>query len=428
MIRREFIQSSSLAALGTSLIGNSRSWAGANDRIRVAIIGMGGRGGDHMMTVSKFEGVEVAAIADPDLRRIREWGAKLDESFGNKAAQYQDLRKIVDDRSIDAVIIASCNHWHSLAAIWAMQSGKHAYVEKPVSHNIFEGRKMVEAARKYNRICQGGTQRRSSGLFRKAVQLLRDGTIGELYMARALVFGNRESIGFRPEEPIPEWLLWDLWLGPAQERPYHANLAHYNWHWFWDFGNGELGNNGSHILDVIRWGLGKGFPSKVHSVGGRFGYKDQAETPNTQLCTFTYEDGTIVTCEVRGLYTNPEAHGIRWGGIFYGSKGYMAIDDEKYDIFLGKNETPEPDQGHLEHLNHQENFFNAIRANDPKQLAGDIEEVYLSCALCHLGNIAYRMERELHFDPRTETFIGDEEANRLLTRDYRQSFVVPEQV
>lgn len=428
MIRRDFIAQSSAIVAGASLIGNSKSWAGANDRIRVAVIGMGGRGGDHMTTVSKFENVQVAALADPDRRRIEEWGAKLEQTFGAKAELHQDLRRIIDDSSIDAVFIASCNHWHSLAAIWAMQSGKHAYVEKPVSHNIFEGRKLVETARKYNRICQGGTQRRSSGLFRKAMQLLHEGVIGDIYMARALIFGPRDSIGYKPDEPIPDWLNYDLWLGPAQERSYHANLVHYNWHWFWDFGNGELGNNGSHELDVIRWGLNKGLPSKVRSYGGRFGYQDQAETPNTQIVVFTYGDGTIVSCEVRGLYTNPEAHGILWGGMFYGSKGYMAIDDEKYQIFLGRNKEPEPDRGAFDHINQQENFIQAIRAGDSKLLTAEIEEIYLSCAFCHLGNISYRLGRELRFNPQTEQFIGDEEANAMLTRNYRKPFCVPERV
>jgi len=427
MIRRDFIKYSSTVA-GTSLIGNSKSWAGANDRIRTGIIGMGGRGGYHMHSASKFDGVEVAAIADPDQRRIDKWAADLESKIGKAPTKYQDLRKIIEDKSIDAVMIASSNHWHALAGIWACQSGKHAYVEKPVAHNMFEGRKLVEAARKYKRCVQGGTQRRSYGLFRKAVQLLHDGVIGDIYMARAIVYGARDSIGFKPKEPIPEWFNWDVWLGPAQDQPYHGNMTHYNWHWFWDFGNGELGNNGSHILDIIRWGFNRGLPDKITSSGGRFGYKDQGETPNTQLCNFEYDDGRYISCEVRGLPTNTEADGMQWGGFFYGSKGYMAIDAKKYQVFMGKNKEPEPDQGQLEQIQHQENFFNAIRADDPKLLTGDIEEVHQSCAFCLLGNIAYRLGRELKFDPVKEKFIGDKEADRMLTRNYRSPFIVPDRV
>lgn len=428
MIRRDFVRYSSTLAISTSLIGNSQSWAGANDRIRVAQIGMGSRGNDHTKNASSIQGVEVAAVCDPD--RVRaEKAADTVESLTQKRPQaLQDVRRVLDDSSIDAVGVSTCNHWHALTAIWACQAGKHAYVEKPVSHNLWEGRKMVEAARKYNRIVQGGTQRRSSGLYRKAVQLLRDGVIGDLYMARALVFGVRDSIGFQPIEEPPADLNWDQWVGPAQMQPYHRNLVHYNWHWFWDFGNGELGNNGSHILDVIRWGLKRALPVEVHSTGGRFGYADQAETPNTQQTTYRFDDGLILTCETRGLPTNPEAEGIQWGGMFYGSKGYMTLDDSGYRIYLGRNKQPEPDRGKLESEDHFLNFINAIREGKPEMLNGDIEEVYLSCAYCLLGNIAYRLNRPLRFDPKTETFVGDEEANRLLTREYREPYAVPEKV
>lgn len=424
MIRRDFLKYSSAIAAGTSLIGNSRGWAGANDRIRIAITGMGWRGGQLMPVASKITGVEVATLCDPDERRMAEWGAKLEAATGKKAILEPDLRKIMDDGGIDAVLITSCNHWHALTAIWACQANKHLYVEKPVSHNISEGRKMMKAVRKYNRIAQGGTQRRSSGLFRKAIQLLHQGVIGDIYMARALVFRERDSIGFKPVEPPPSWLRWDLWKGPGPNQPYHANLVHYNWHWFWDFGNGELANNGSHIIDVARWGLGKGLPSNIHSVGGRFGYKDQAQTPNTQISSFEYNDGTILTSEIRGLYTNAEPG----GAMFYGSKGYMTLDDRKYQVFMGRNKKPEPDQGRFENVDHVQNFIDAVRMGKREILNAELNEIFLSNSICHLGNISYRLGRELHFDPEKETFTGDEEANRLLTREYRKPFVVPDRV
>ncbi len=428
MIRRDFIKHSSAVTAASLLIGNAKSWSGANDRIRVANIGLGGRGRQLMMEASNLDGVDVAMICEPDERRLNEAQNELEKASGKKAKPAQDLRKAMDEPGVDAVVITCCNHWHALAGIWACQAGKHVYVEKPVSHNIFEGRKLVEASRKYNRIMQGGTQRRSYGLYRKAFQLLHEGVIGDIYMARGLIFGVRDSIGFKPVKQPPAWLDWNVWLGPAPMQSYHDNLVHYNWHWFWDFGNGELGNNGSHCLDVVRWGLNKGLPSKIYSQGGRFGYEDQGQTPNTQACTFTYDDGTVVTCETRGLYTNGEAHNIRWGAMFYGSKGYMAINDAKYEIYMGRSKKPEPDQGRFENIDHFQNFFDAIRADDRSIQQGEIEEIYLSCVMCHLGNIAFRLGRELHFDPKTEKYIGDDEANDMLTREYRKPFVVPENI
>lgn len=287
---------------------------------------------------------------------------------------------------------------------------------------------MVETARKHNRIIQGGTQRRSNGYIRRAVELLRQGVIGDVYMSRALVFGDRRSIGFQQPEDPPPYLHWDLWLGPAPKQPFHRNLVHYNWHWFWDFGNGELGNNGSHQMDVARWGLNKGLPTKIFSTGGRFGYKDQAQTPNTQISTFEYPDGTQLVCETRGLYTNDEG-GVAWGVHFYGSKGYLSINaNGRYKVFLGRNKEPEPDMGKHDEIDHYGNFIDAVRAGNREVQTAEIEQTYLSCAICHLGNIAYRLQRVLHFNPGTERFAGDGEADGLLTREYRKPFVVTERV
>lgn len=247
-------------------------------------------------------------------------------------------------------------------------------------------------------------------------------------MARALVFGDRPSIGFKSPEPPPPNLHWNLWLGPARLQPFHRNLVHYNWHWFWDFGNGELGNNGSHQMDVARWGLNKGLPRKICSSGGRFGYKDQGQTRNTQISTFEYNDGTQLVCETRGLYTNDEG-GVAWGVHFYGSKGYLSINaNGRYNVFLGRSKQPEPDMGKLDTIDHYGNFIEAIRAGNRQVQTAEIEETYLSCAICHLGNIAYRLQRTLNFDADTERFTNDSEADKLLTRVYREPFVVPEHV
>jgi len=421
--RRNFLKQTAAFAAGASLIGASRAWAGANDRIRVAILGMGVRGGQHAQAVARFKDVEIAAICDPDEKRLAEWTTKVQSLTGKKPASFYDLRKIMDDKTIDAVMISTCNHWHALSAIYACQAGKHVYVEKPVMHNLSEGRKMVEAARKYNRIVQGGTQRRSFGRHRKAIQLLREGVIGDLYLARWIMLGFRGSIGFKEPKAPPKWLHWPEWRGPAPEQPYHENLVHYNWHWFWDFGNGEMGNNGSHSLDVARWGLNKGLPSRIHSVGGRFGYKDQAQTPNTQTVTFRWDDGTMMTGEIRNLYT-PEEDGI----FFHGSKGYMRLGDSKCEIYLGGSKTAEPDVEPLEQIDHPRNFFDAIRKGDRALLNADIEETYLSCAMCEMANISYRVGRELLWDNEDGEFKHDREANRLMTRKATKPFVVPDRV
>src|SRR5712692_10007622 len=292
-----------LLSASISFFGASRFAAAAEEPVRVAIIGMGTRGTQLMRAFSQVSGVEIAAVVDPDGNRAEQAATWIFQKSGKRARVESDMRRVFDDKTIQAVMIATTNHWHALAALWAMQAGKDVYVEKPISHNFFEGQKLVEAARKYNCIVQGGTQRRSMGRFRKAVQLLHEGAIGDIYLAKWFFPGNRDSIGFKPVEAPPSWLNWDLWLGPAPEQPYHGNLVHYNWHWFWDFGNGELGNNGIHLVDISRWGMKKELPVRIHCWGGRFGYQDQAQTPNTQTVTWQYADGTAIEGEIRGLYT-----------------------------------------------------------------------------------------------------------------------------
>ena len=369
-------------------------------------------------------GVRIGAIVEPDGNRAEEAAGWVRQQQGHTPLTTADMREAFDDPSIDAVVVATTNHWHTLTAIWAMQAGKDVYVEKPVSHDVFEGQQLTKAARKYGRIVQGGTQRRSMGAFRKAIELLHDGAIGEIYLAKWTFPGNRDSIGFKPEEEPPNWLNWDLWLGPAPEQPYHANLVHYNWHWFWDFGNGELGNNGIHLVDISRWGMSKGLPNKVSSWGGRFGYTDQAQTPNTQTVRWEYADGSAIIGEIRGLYT---AEPMSWD--FFGSKGHLHIKaDGDFQIFLGRNKEPEPAVEPLPEVNHYENFIQAVRSRDRTTLNAEIEETRLSTALCHLGNIAYRVGHELRFDPLGEEFIDSPEANGLLKRKYREPYVVPDQV
>ena len=301
--RRNFLKGSSALLIGNSTAGLSSGWIGAGDRIRIGLIGAGIRGRGLMYEANDLPGVEVAVISDPDRRRMEGRAAELEKKTGVRPRIAVDLRRILDDPEIDAVIIASCDHWHALATIWACQAGKHVYVEKPVCHNLIEGRKMLKAARKYGRIVQTGTQRRSNGAFRKAAQLIREGAIGDVYWASFDLPNPRESIGFKKPEAVPSWLDWNLWLGPAEMQPFHANLVHYNWQWFWEFGNGEMATNGVHLLDIARWCLGKDLPARIHSVGGRYGPSDQGETPNAQKATFRYDDGTLLTGEIRNLYS-----------------------------------------------------------------------------------------------------------------------------
>ncbi len=426
MERRDFVKRGAGAAY---LIGTSRAWARANDRLRVALIGCGGRGGSLIKEMFAVENVEVVGVCDVDQNRLEQRASQVEKISGRRPRAEQDMRKLLDDQSIDAVTVATCNHWHALATIWGCQAGKHVYVEKPVCHNVFEGQKMIEAARKYHRVVQGGTQRRSWGRFLRAAKLLHDGVIGDVYMSRTFLTRYREPIGFKPNQPPPTWLNWDLWLGPARQQPYHANLVHYNWHFFWDFGNGEMGNNGSHYIDVSRWFMGKRLPSRIQSAGGRFGPKDQGQTPNVENSTFIFDDGRILECQIRNVYT-PEPS--QWH--FYGTKGYMHFQEDifkrkfDYEIFLGTSEKPEPDMGTEPDIDHYGIFARAVRENKPELLTCDVEEARVSATYCLLADIAYRLGRDLKFDPHTERFIGDAEANAMLTRNYRKPFIVPEHV
>jgi predicted dehydrogenase len=433
--RRDFMKSTATltasAAVGIGAMKHSTAaWAGANDRIRMAVIGVHGQGGSHLSGFSSIPGVEVAAICDVDESQY-EPRAKEFEAKGLKRPAYvADLRKVYEDKNIDAVSIATPNHWHSLATIWACQAGKDVYIEKPISHNVWEGKKVIEAANKYNRIVQHGTQIRSSAAIIEAIQKLQEGVIGEVYMARGLCYKTRPSIGTKPDSSTPAGVHYDLWLGPAPERAFSENRFHYNWHWHWAYGNGDIGNQGIHQMDICRWGLGVGLPKTISASGGKFLFDDDKEVPNVLNASFNYPDagklGKLLVFEVRPWITHDES-GAKVGALFYGSEGYMVIDSyDRYKVFLGKDMTPGPTRD--EGGNHKENFIEAVRAKDKKILHAPPEEGHPSAALCHLANISYRLNRKLEFDPATEKCIGDEEANGMLTRAYRAPFVVPEVV
>ena len=434
--RRRFFKKTGTAVAAISAASYSRV-KGANDRVRIGVVGLRGRGRTHIAEFVKNPGAEVAAIVDIDQTVLERQAQSTLKLQGRKPAEYSDLRKMYDDKSIDAVSIATPNHWHALATIWACQAGKDVYCEKPASHNIFEGRKMVEAARKYKRIVQVGMQSRSVEHKVRAIELLREGVIGDIYLAKGLCFKRRKSIGSLQPSPIPSGVEYDTWLGPAQEIDFKENRFHYNWHWYWDFGNGDIGNQGVHEMDVARWGLGKdALPPVVYSSGGHFVYNDDQQTPNTQTAIFDYGDAQLVF-EVRGIHTGGEAgmqHGTNTiGNIFLGSEGYMTVDLDGFRTYLGEKHEPGPameftEKGRWASGPHFANFLDAVRSRKPSDLHADIEVGHLSAALCHMANIAYRTRERLEFDAKTERFTNSEAANKHLTRDYRPPFVVPDVV
>ena len=427
--RRSFIQKSAVGAAAALTIPTiiPANVFGANDKVRIAVLGVNNRGTDHIEGFSNLPDVEVACLCDPDLVVLAKRVQEFETKYGRKVIQQQDLRKVFEDKSIDVVSIATPNHWHSLAAIWACQAGKDVYVEKPGSHNIREGRKMVEAAAKYNRIVQHGVQLRSSVAVQEAIKHLRDGLIGNVYMARGLVFRWRDDIGNKGTEPVPQGLDYDLWTGPAEMRPFSRNYVHYNWHWNWNYGCGDIGNQGVHETDLCMWGLNVGLPERITSGGGKFLFSDAKETPEVLSSTYHYpKEKKIIEFEVRPWITNAE-NGAEVGNIFYGSKGYLVVYNyDRYESFLGQKKEPGPKN--QAGGDHYLNFIEAVRSRDKSHLNAPVETAHLSSALAHLGNIAYRTGRTLNFDPVKEQFIGDTEADAMLTRPPRQPYVIPDKV
>ncbi|MFB3777138.1 MAG: Gfo/Idh/MocA family protein [Bryobacteraceae bacterium] len=424
MNRRYFLMGS--VATG---VARAAARASANDTIRVAIAGLRGRGRDHVLSFAKLPGVEIAALCDVDDSITAERLKDMQKLNLKPPATFRDIRNLLEDQSIDAVSIATPNHWHTLMAVWAMQAGKDVFCEKPASHNIFESRQIVAAAQKYSRIVQHGSQTRSSPSIQEAFKRIREGLLGEVYMARGLCYKPRNTIGKAPVEPVPAGVDYDLWTGPAPKRDFTRNRFHYNWHWFWDTGNGDFGNQGIHEVDICRWGLGVRYPKKISATGGKFMFDDDQETPNVLTVSYEFEvEGRkkMMVFEVRHWHTNHEG-GTKIGNLFYGEKGYMVVDGyTKAATFMGEKGEPGPSwSGGGDHY---ANFFSAMRSRKASDLNCPIEEGVISCDLMHLGNIAYRVGRTLTFDEGTLTVIGDREADKLFTRPYRKPFVVPDRV
>jgi predicted dehydrogenase len=435
MNRRHFVMTSAIAA-GAALSPKVR--ASANDRVRVACIGVRGQGNSHIRAYSGMDNVEIAAICDIDEKILDMRLDQVEKSGKKRPERYTDLRKLLEDKNIDAVSIATPNHSHALQTIWACQAGKHVYVEKPASHNIFESKQIVAAARKYDRLVQNGVNARSAVGLREAVQKLNEGVIGDVYMARGLCYKWRDTIGRAPVEPVPPGVHYDMWLGPAPKHEFTKNRFHYNWHWFWDYGNGDFGNQGIHEVDICRWGLGVRYPSKISAIGGHFMFDDDQETPNTLTATYEFNEGgrkRMMVFEVRHWMSNHEA-GIgegkkkdpnTIGNIFYGSKGYMAVDGyTSYKTYLGKEQEPGPARN--EGGSNWGNFIGAVRSGKRSDLNHEIQEGADSATLMHLANISYRLGRTLNFDGEKLQVINDPEANRMFTRNYRAPYIVPVKV
>jgi len=433
MERRHFLLGSAAAAVASRTI-----LASPNDTVRVACVGVRAQGHEHIRRYAKMPNVQIAAVCDVDESVLNSRLDEIEKLGQKRPTGYTDFRKLLEDKSIDAVSIATPNHHHTLQTIWACQAGKDVYVEKPCSHDMFEARQISTVMEKYGRIVQHGTNSRS-GIGREAVQKIQEGLIGDPYMARGLCFKWRNTIGREPVSPVPAGVHYDLWLGGAPQHEFTKNRFHYNWHWFWDYGNGDIGNQGIHQMDVARWALGVKYPSKISAIGGHMMFDDDQETPNLLNVTFEFDEGgrkRILVFEVRHWMTNHEA-GMGENGsspntvgtIIYGPKGYVAIWDEdngRYSSFLGKEQQPGPsgqDKG-----NNWANFISAVRSRKVSDLNAPITEGAISTMLVHLANISYRVGRTLQFDPETYTCKGDEEANALFRRKYRAPFEVPQLV
>jgi len=401
-----------------------------------AVVVLGGGGRNHMTSYSKLPDANIVALCDVNQTALEKGQAQVLKDTGKQPKGYADMKQVFDDKSIDAVSMPLPNHWHALATIWACQAGKDVYIEKPACHNIFEGEQMVAAARKYNRIVQIGSQSRSMEHKIRAVKLLQDGVIGKVYLAKGLCYKTRPSIGHKDDSPVPPGLDWDKFLGPAPMRPFNELRFAYNWHWFWDTGNGDIGNQGIHQMDVARWGLGVELPMSVSSTGGKYIFQDDQETPNTQIATFDYGDKELMF-EVRGLPTGAEGNLPVRGknsisNLFYGADGWMAMDDNGFQVYKGYENEKTMDEKNQDREAkkdetgvHMANFLAGVKSRNVKDLHADVGIGATSADLVHLANISYRLKHELKFDPKALKFVDNAEANEMLTRKYRTPYVVP---
>lgn len=368
----------------------------------------------------------VTQICDVNENLFADTVKKLGDIQGVEPKPVQDLRRVMDDKSIDAIAVATPDHWHALATIWGCQAGKHVYVEKPISNNVFEGWQEIQAARKYDRLVQVGTQSRSMPHYREAIEYLRSGKLGKLHAAKAWNSQLRRRVNAVADSAVPKGIDWDIWQGPAPEHPYNENRYTYGWRWLWDYGTGDMGNDGVHDLDIARWGLGVDYPTAVQCMGAKLQFDgDIQETPDTQYVTFNFPENKVLIYEQR-LWSPYHQEGFENGVAFYGNSGYMLIGRAAWKVVEKGNKVVIDRTADRSDMPHIENFVSAIKSKG--SLNCDIEEGYKSTLLAHLGNLAFRLGKPLSFDPATQTFVGDPDANAYLKRAGRKPFVIPEQV
>ena len=453
--RRNFVTKTALGAgLAAASAQSGATQTAPSDTINIGVVGIRGRGRSHYREFATMPGVRVTHLCDIDERLFAEAVAEVEGLAGYRPQTETDIRRLLERDDLDAISVATPDHWHALMTVWGCQAGKDVYCEKPCSYTLAEGRKMVEAARKYGRMVQIGLQRRSSRREQSVTSYVRGGEFGKAYRAKAVIYRGRISIGKVQESSVPEGVNWDLYLGPAPYRAFDLNRFHYGWHFFWDTSTSEIGNNGVHHLDVLRWGLDKQVhPVRIHCTGGQFVEDSDSEVPNVQVGTFEYADGTLLEIESTTLYS-PSFGGVRVGGFFFTDQGYIGSHDDwaatrgqfvprdrpdsatgvSYRTnnlsFPGISYPPGPEIPNLDvpESNHFQNFIDCVRSRRREDLNCEVEQGHLSTSLCHLANIAYRVGRKLEFDSQSETFSDDEAANALLTREYREPYVMPDQV
>jgi predicted dehydrogenase len=415
--RRSFLGSAAVAAAATStLTATSAKASSPAEKVVVGVMGVS-RGAALAQIYASLPDVEVKYVCDTDKNRLNLFRETLAGKVNYEVKAVTDFRNILDDADVDALVCAAPNHWHAPASILACSAGKHAYVEKPCCHNPREGELLIEAARKNNRCVQMGNQRRSGAKLAEAMKLLHEGTIGRVYYSRSWYAATRGSIGTGTPAEVPPHIDYELWQGPAPRQPYTSNRLHYNWHWNWVYGNGELGNNGIHSIDLSRWGLGVDYPTRVVSSGGRYVFNDDQTTADTHVVSFEFPDEKQIVWECLSC-NRYGMDGSGFGATFHGEKGTLKMHEWGYKIFDDKNKEIASVDGADGLKAHIENFITAIRANDPKLLNSDIEEGHKSTLLCHLGNIAHRTGDSLKCDPTNGHVLNNEAAMTLWTREY----------
>jgi predicted dehydrogenase len=423
--RRDFIQQSALATAAVTMAGApSLRAADANSTLVLGIIGPGGMGMNHLRSLITYKDIQIAYVCDADENRMNQAAGAIEKSGAKRPQTVRDMRRIFEDKSVDAVLIATPDHWHAPASILALEAGKHVYVEKPMSHNIREGRLVMEAARRNKRVVQVGTQSRSAVHVKRAMDLLHGGAIGEVLVAKAWNSQLRSNIGrVQPSAP-PAELDYDLWVGPAPMVPYQQNMLPSSWRWFLPFGAGDAGNDGVHDIDLARWGLGVNtHPNTISGLGGKYFFDDDQQFPDTQYVVFEYGSGAkkkqlIYEHRIWSPYVQ---EGHENGNAFYGTKGMMIFGKGAgWQLYGPRNKLIEEMGGKLNLSLHHQNFCDAIRSGNHGSVAANAEAGHLSAALAHLANIATRLGRTLKFDPQKEQFIGDAEGNELVRRTYRQ--------